>query len=99
MECIFEQEPRYTCTVRRDNSLSTPNGMFAFGFIALITRVITLAFTWVGAWRILSFAGIEPLVLLLVLRGSERLARDCESLTVNGDMQPVIRASKRACCR
>jgi uncharacterized membrane protein len=58
MECIFEQEPRYTCTARRNNSLSTSNGMFAFGFIARVTLGIALAFAWLGAWPILPFAGI-----------------------------------------
>jgi uncharacterized membrane protein len=86
MECIFGQETGYTCTTRRNNSLSTSNRMFAFGFIALITLVIALAFAWLGAWLILPFAGIELLVLLLAFRHVERHAQDYERLTINGDM-------------
>jgi len=67
MECIFGQETGYTGSARRNNSLSTSNRMFAFGFIALIARVIALALAWLGPRLILPFAGIE-------LRAVSRLA-------------------------
>ena len=68
MECIFWRETGYTCAVRRNNSLSTSRRMFAFGFIALVTPVIALAFAWLGAWLSLPFAGVE----LLAFRHVER---------------------------
>jgi uncharacterized membrane protein len=81
MACIFGQETGYTCSARRNNSLSTSNRMFAFGFIALIAWVIALALAWLGPRLILPFAGIELLVLFLALRCIGRHARDCERFT------------------
>jgi uncharacterized membrane protein len=63
MECISGWVTGYACTARRNNALSTSNRMFAFGFTALVTVVIALAFARLGAWLILPFAGIRLLEL------------------------------------
>ena len=52
----------------------------------MVARVIALACAWLGAWLILPFAGIEPLVLRFASCWMERHARDCERLTLPGDM-------------
>ncbi len=89
MECIWGQESGYTFTARRNNSLSSSDRLLAFGFIALVSLGIAVAFAWLGAWLILPFAGIELLVLLLAFRYIERHARDYERLTINGDVLQI----------
>ncbi len=86
MECIFRQETGYSCTSRRHNSLSSSDRLFAFGFIAVISLVIALAFAWLGAWLILPFAGIELVILFLAARHIERHAQDYERVTIDGDV-------------
>ncbi|MBC7813497.1 MAG: DUF2244 domain-containing protein [Burkholderiales bacterium] len=86
MECTFRQETGYSCIARRHNSLSSTNRLFAFGFIAVISMVIALAFAWLGAWLILPFAGIELLVIFFVARHIERHAQDYERLTIVGEI-------------
>lgn len=85
MECIFEQEPGYTFTARRNNSLTSSDRILAFGFIALVCLGIAVAFACLGAWLILPFAGIEVLVLWWAFCWVERHARDYERLTIEGD--------------
>lgn len=86
MECIFGQETGYTCTARRNNSLSSAGRFFAFGFILAVSLGIALAFTWVfGAWLILPFAGAEMLVLYLAFRYADRHAGDYEHVAIEGD--------------
>jgi uncharacterized membrane protein len=86
MECTFRQDMGYSCTARRHNALSSSDRLFAFGFIAVVSMTIALAFAWLGAWLILPFAGIELLVLFFVARYLERHAQDYERLTVSGEV-------------
>ena len=86
MECMFRQETGYSCTARRHNSLSSSDRLFAFGFIALFSLAIAVAFAWLGAWLILPFAGVELVVLFFVVRYIERHAQDYERLTIDGEM-------------
>ena len=92
MECMLGQRTGYTLTARRNNSLSTSDRIVAFGFIALVSLGIAVAFAWLGAWLILPFAGIELLVLLWAFCCIERHARDYERLTINGDVLQIERA-------
>lgn len=89
MECILGQEPGYAFTARRNNSLSSSERLLAFGFIAVVSLSIAVAFACFGAWPILPFAGSELLVLLLAFRYIERHARDYERLTISGDVLQI----------
>ena len=86
MECIVGGVSEPDITVRRNNSLSSADRMIAFGFIALVTLGIAVAFACFGAWFILPFAGMELLVLLLAFRWIGRHADDYERLTIVGDL-------------
>jgi uncharacterized membrane protein len=86
MECIFRQETGYSCIARRHNSLSSSDRLLAFGFIAVVSMVIALAFAWLGAWLILPFAGIELALIFWVARYLERHAQDYERLTIKGEV-------------
>ena len=96
MECTFTRGMGYSCTARRYNSLSSSNRLLAFGFIAVVSMVIAVAFAWLGAWLILPFAGIELVVLFCVARHLERHAQDYERLTVRGEVveMEVVDAGK-----
>jgi uncharacterized membrane protein len=89
MECTFRQGMGYSCTARRRNSLSSADRLLAFGFIAMVSLVIALAFAWLGAWLILPFAGIEVALLVFVARYLERHAHDYERLTIKGEVVEV----------
>ena len=89
MACILGQEPGYIFTARRNNCLTSSDRILAFGFIALVSLGIAVAFAWLGAWLILPFAGIEALVLLLAYRSIERHAGDYERLTIAGDVLQI----------
>ena len=89
MGCILGQKAAYALTARRNNSLSSFNRLFAFGFIALVSLGIAVAFACLGAWLILPFAGVELLVLGWAFRFCERHARDYERLTINDDVLQI----------
>lgn len=86
MECTVGPDTGYSCTARRNNSLSSSDRLLAYGFIALVSLSIAAAFAWLGAWLVLPFAGIEVALLFFAFCYSERHARDYERLTIDGDM-------------
>jgi uncharacterized membrane protein len=76
----------YVHLARRNNSLSSSGRALVFGFILSVSLGIAVAFSLVfGAWPILSFAGLEMVVLYLAFRYIERHAGDYERITVRGD--------------
>lgn len=75
----------YSITARPNCSLSPATSLCVFGIIALITLLLSLAFTLLGAWPVLPFAGAELLALWLCLRQLRRHAGDYESLTLDDD--------------
>ena len=89
MECILGQEAGYILTARRNNSLSSSGRLLAFGFIALVSLGIAIAFACLGAWLILPFSGVELLVLGWAFRMIERHASDYERLTIRGDIVEI----------
>jgi uncharacterized membrane protein len=84
MECIFRQETGYSCIARRHNSLSSSDRLLAFGFIAVVSMVIALAFAWLGAWLILPFAGIELVLIVWVARYWNATRRITSVSTIKG---------------
>lgn len=80
---------QFAITARRNNSLSSSGRYLAFGIILVVSLGIALAFTWVGAWLILPFAGLEMAVLYLAFRYVERHAADYERVAIVGDRLDV----------
>jgi uncharacterized membrane protein len=85
MECTVGRDAGYSCTVHRNNSLSTSDRLFAYGFIAFVSLLIAVAFAWLGAWMILPFAGVEVALLAFAFCYVERHAHDFERVTIEGD--------------
>lgn len=59
--------------------------------ITAITLIIALAFTIVGAWPILPFAGIELFAFWLALRHLQRHANDEEHIQVDATHIEIVR--------
>jgi len=85
MGCVAGQEAGYSFTACRNNSLSSSERVLAYGFIALVSLAIAVAFACLGAWLVLPFAGVEVALLAVAYQWVERHARDYERLTLEGD--------------
>jgi uncharacterized membrane protein len=91
MNCVAGGETaEYDYTARRNNSLSSSGRLLVFGFILTVSFGIAVAFALVfGAWPIMTFAGIEMVVLYLAFRYVDRHAGDYERITIRGDRVSV----------
>ena len=79
------QRAEYRLLAQRNNSLSRLHRQRAFWFIFGASVFIALAFTVLGAWPVLPFAGLEMAVLYAAFRHVDRHAADYECLEINGD--------------
>lgn len=78
--------------VARPNHALTPSQTHRLILAAAaITGVIALAFTTVGAWPVLPFAGLEVAALWLALRYLQRRAHNEERLDVSASLVTVTR--------
>jgi len=75
----------YSLTARRNSSLSPAGRYRVFCFICLVAMAIASAFTLLGAWLVLPFAGLEMAVLYLAFRYMDRHSEDFERITIKGD--------------
>ena len=91
MNCVAGgKTAEYDYTARRNNSLSSSGRRLVFGFILTVSLGIATAFSLVfGAWPIMTFAGIEMVVLYLAFRYIDRHAADYERITIRGDRVSV----------
>lgn len=86
MECANGgKEIDFAFVSRRNNSLTARGCIFVFGSLAALSLVIAAGFSFFGAWLIAPFAGLELVVLALVLRCVWRGAGDFERVTIEGD--------------
>lgn len=79
-------EPAEFCLVaRRNQSLTSTGRRFVLAAFLIVSLAISLAFTVLGAWPVLPFAGLEILALWWAFRQMERQADDYERIAVEGD--------------
>jgi uncharacterized membrane protein len=89
----------YNVTVRPNNSLSPAQRFLCFFLIGLVTLGIAMGFTYVGAWPVLPFAGIEVAVLIWAMHAMARHANDYEMLTITEEKILVECVNARKCSR
>lgn len=75
----------FSLFAKRNCSLEWAERWRAFWLIASISAIIAGAFTVLGAWLIMPFAGLEIGALYLAFRLLDRRANDYEQLTIDGD--------------
>ncbi|HQR52186.1 MAG TPA: DUF2244 domain-containing protein [Burkholderiales bacterium] len=75
----------YLLVAHRNDSLSRSDRHRVFCFIFGVSILIALAFTAMGAWPVLPFAGLEMAVLYAAFRYVDRHASDYECLEIDGD--------------
>lgn len=75
----------YLLVAHRNDSLSRSDRQRAFYLLFGISILIALAFTALGAWPVLPFAGLEMAVLFAAFRYVDRHASDYECLEIDGD--------------
>jgi uncharacterized membrane protein len=86
----------YSITARPNCSLSPAGTLCAFCIIAFVTLAVALAFTLLGAWPILPFAGLELLILWFCFRHIWRHAHDYERLTID-DHKVIVEKHDPTC--
>ena len=79
----------FTIIARPNCSLSPASRFLCLCFLASVTFGIALIFTWMGAWLVLPFAGLEVGVLVWAFRQVARHAEDYEKITLYGDCLTV----------
>ena len=67
---------------RPNCSFSANNAQVLLIGAACISSIIALAFTWVGAWPVVPFAGVEIALLWWALRRCEEHKNDFEQITL-----------------
>lgn len=75
----------YMLVAHRNDSLSRSDRQRVFCFIFGASILIALAFTAIGAWPVLPFAGLEMAVLYAAFHYVDRHAADYECLQIDGD--------------
>ena len=75
----------YKVIVRPNCSLSPRGMMYVVAIIATISLSIGIAFSLIGAWLILPFAGLEVLAVGYVFYYIHCHSGDYESITIEGD--------------
>ena len=85
------QDSNGTCrfVIRPNSSLGWRGRWLFFGGISLVCLSIAIAFSIVGFWLILPFAGLELTALGFCLYLVARNSEHCEVITVHGDVVEV----------
>ncbi len=75
----------YKIIARPNNSLSMEGGVKLLGAMALVTLLIALGFTHIGAWMVLPFAGLELLAFAGAFYYVHLHSSDYESIAIEED--------------
>jgi uncharacterized membrane protein len=75
----------FSLFTRRISSFSVRDCGIAFGSLAAFSLLVAVAFSALGAWLILPFAGLEAMALYLAFSWVARHAQDAEQLVIRGD--------------
>ncbi|MGH8670669.1 MAG: DUF2244 domain-containing protein [Burkholderiales bacterium] len=81
--------PHYSIELRPNCSLPQACRLGCFLLIASVPLTIALGLTWVGAWLVLPFAGVELLVLGWAFYQVSCHAGDFERITIDNDKLTV----------
>lgn len=85
----------YKIIARPNNSLSSEGAMKLMAILGVIALVVAIAFTHIGAWLVLPFAGLELLAFALAFYHIRVHAADFESITIDGDTVLIEKKSSR----
>jgi|APFre7841882590_1041340.scaffolds.fasta_scaffold76487_2 uncharacterized membrane protein len=85
----------YKIIARPNNSLSLKDGIKLLAAMAIVTLVIGLGFTHIGAWMVLPFAGLELLAFACAFYYVYLHAGDYESIAIEEDKVIVEKRSYR----
>lgn len=85
----------FSVTARPNCSLSTTGRVVFVLVIAVLSLSIALGFTYLGAWPVLPFAGIEIVALGWAFYHVERHSRDYERITICGAQLKIERLSDK----
>ena len=81
--------------IRPDRSLDWQGNLRFYGLISLVTAVIAVWFTWLGAWLILPFAGLELTALGFALYLVSARGLDTETISISGDKLEICKGRRR----
>ena len=76
-------ESAFDLTVKRNCSISPQDLLYVLAFISCVSLGIAAVFTYLGAWPVLPFAGVEVLALALAFYLNGRHAADYERIALD----------------
>jgi len=76
-------ESAFDLTVKRNCSISPQDLLVVLAFISCVSLGIAAVFTYLGAWPVLPFAGVEVLALALAFYLNGRHAADYERIALD----------------
>lgn len=83
---------------KRNRSLSTAELRKAFWLVAFVSLAVASAWSVMGAWPVLPFAGLEVGALYLAFRSWSRRADDYETVIIRGD-RLLVECQTKGCVR
>jgi len=83
---------------KRNRSLSSAELLKAFGLVAFVSLAVAAAWSAMGAWLILPFAGLEVGALYIAFRSWSCRADDYEKVIIRGD-RLLVECQTMGCIR
>jgi uncharacterized membrane protein len=81
--------------LRPDRSLDWRGNLRFYGLISLVSLCIACWFTWLGAWIVLPFAGLELLALGFALYLVSMQGLDMETIRIQGDRLEICKGRRQ----
>jgi uncharacterized membrane protein len=81
--------------LRPDRSLDWRGNLRFYGLISLVSLCIACWFTWLGAWVVLPFAGLELLALGFALYLVSMRGLDMETIQIHGDRLEICKGRRQ----
>ena len=81
--------------LKPDRSLDWRGNLRFYGMISLISLCIAFWFTWLGAWVILPFAGLELAALGVALYMVSATGLDRETILIQGDHLEICKGRRQ----